>query len=65
MTDETLQTGSWRLLNLRISPRHMELLPPDWTCFGSYSIECYIKSRATMGIESITKCRSAAIHDDP
>jgi len=43
VTDKTLQTGSYRLFNSRISPRPLESLPHVRICFGSYTMERYIK----------------------
>jgi len=48
LTDIMLQTGSEGLWNFQILPRNLESLPHIRICFGSYSLECYIKSRATM-----------------
>jgi len=48
-----------------LSPRHLELLPHVTIYFSSYSMECYIKSRATRVIWRILKWPSAAGYRDP
>jgi len=65
MMDKMFQTGNYGLWNLWISPRDMELLPIVTIRFGAYCVECYIQSRATMVIYSITQWFSAAFCPDP
>lgn len=45
-TDKTLQTGSYRLYNIRISPRYLESLPDVMLCFCKYSMERYMNPGA-------------------
>jgi len=47
LTESTLQTGSKGHFNFQISPRHLASLRHVRIWFGSYSLEYYIKPRAT------------------
>jgi len=60
-----LWTGSKGLSNCRISPRFPESLPHVRMCFGSHSMECYIKPRAATVIWGIMRQASAAIRQQP
>jgi hypothetical protein len=50
-TDEMLNTGTSGHGKCQISPRNVELLPLVKICFGTYSMEHYIKPRETFDIE--------------
>jgi len=46
-TDTTPCTGRKEFPNCQISPKYLQSLPHVRICFGSCSMECYIKPRAT------------------
>jgi len=52
LTDRTLQTGSKGLPNCQISPRYLESLPQVRSCFGTHSMEWYIKPQAVTVINA-------------